>query len=81
MHYEPEELPPDAPAALDDVTGDDDGGPANWRPLYRHGCTFGPDLFVDKMMNLVRNPNLNSNWLFRADILYDDDDNADALPR
>jgi tRNASer (uridine44-2'-O)-methyltransferase len=25
------------------------------------------------MLNLVENPNLNSKWLFRADVLYDDD--------
>lgn len=68
MPFEPEELPPASPPCFDDVTGDG----ACWVPLYRHGCSFGPDLFIDKMMNLIRNPNLNSSWLFRADILYDD---------
>ncbi|UNI24224.1 tRNA(Ser) (uridine(44)-2'-O)-methyltransferase [Purpureocillium takamizusanense] len=71
MLFEPEELPPSTPPLFDDSAGD------AWVPLYRHGCTFGPDLFVDKMMNMVRNPNLNSSWLFRADILYDDDDDDD----
>lgn len=42
-----------------------------WQPLYRQGCLFGPDLFMKCMMNMIRNPNLNSSWLFRADILYD----------
>ena len=68
MPFEPEELPPSTPPLFEDTAGD------AWLPLYRHGCTFGPDLFVEKMMNMVRNPNLNSSWLFRADILYDDDE-------
>ncbi|KAL3954939.1 hypothetical protein ACCO45_010502 [Purpureocillium lilacinum] len=68
MLFEPEELPPSTPPLFEDTAGD------AWVPLYRHGCTFGPDLFVEKMMNMVRNPNLNSSWLFRADILYDDDE-------
>ncbi|GAO14869.1 uncharacterized protein UV8b_04110 [Ustilaginoidea virens] len=30
------------------------------------------------MMNMIRNPNLNSSWLFRADILYDDGGQQEA---
>ncbi|KND87403.1 tRNA (uracil-O(2)-)-methyltransferase [Tolypocladium ophioglossoides CBS 100239] len=72
MPFEPEELPPATPPFFDDTAGD------VWVPLYRHACTFGPDMFVDKMMNMVRNPNLNSSWLFRADIIYDDDPEAET---
>ncbi|KAJ6444012.1 tRNA (uracil-O(2)-)-methyltransferase [Purpureocillium lavendulum] len=80
MRFEPEELPPSTPPLFDDTDTDTDTDAAGhgWVPLYRHGCTFGPDIFVEKMMNMVRNPNLNSSWLFRADILYDDDDDAAA---
>ncbi|RCI09623.1 hypothetical protein L249_3883 [Ophiocordyceps polyrhachis-furcata BCC 54312] len=70
--FQPDELPPDSSPGFEDETSC-----RSWVPLYRHGCTFGRDIFVDKMMNLIRNPNLNSSWLFRADILYDDDDDDD----
>lgn len=72
MPFEPEELPLATPPFFEDAAGD------VWVPLYRHGCTFGPDMFVDKMMNMVRNPNLNSSWLFRADIIYDDGQEAET---
>ncbi|ODA78617.1 hypothetical protein RJ55_05999 [Drechmeria coniospora] len=66
MTYEPEEFSPATPPFFEDGAGD------VWVPLYRHSCTFGPDVFVEKMDNMIRNPNLNSSWLFRADILHDD---------
>lgn len=66
MPFEPDELPPQTPSFQDSM-GD------VWLPLYRHACSFAPDLFLDSMTNMVRNPNLNSSWLFRADILYDDE--------
>ncbi|KAG5929077.1 hypothetical protein E4U42_007227 [Claviceps africana] len=49
-------------AAADDV----------WVPFVSHDCTFGPEAFSRIMMNMIHNPNLNSTWLYRADILYDD---------
>ncbi|KAK7421305.1 tRNA(Ser) Um(44) 2'-O-methyltransferase [Neonectria magnoliae] len=64
--YEPEEFPPGSPAVFDDLDGN------AWRPMSRHSCTFAPHHFEKVMVNLVSNPNLNSKWLFRADILYDD---------
>ncbi|PFH59463.1 hypothetical protein XA68_12295 [Ophiocordyceps unilateralis] len=70
--FKPDELPAGTPPGFDDETSS-----RVWVPLYSHDCTFGPDLFVDKMMNLVRNPNLNSSWLFRADILYDREGDQD----
>ncbi|KAL2269435.1 hypothetical protein VTJ83DRAFT_1619 [Remersonia thermophila] len=75
MGFEPEELAPDATpvvvvAAAGDGRGNEFAGP--WRPLYRHPCAFGPDVFADVMANLIKNPNINSSWLFRADILHDE---------
>ncbi|KAI9786392.1 MAG: tRNA(Ser) Um(44) 2'-O-methyltransferase [Geoglossum umbratile] len=42
-----------------------------WRLVLEQQCDFQPTVFCSVMMNLVRNPNINSNRLFRADILYD----------
>ncbi|TDZ55058.1 tRNA (uracil-O(2)-)-methyltransferase [Colletotrichum trifolii] len=67
MAYDPTALEPTAEPILHDESGD------VWHPLFRHECAFGPDVFEDVMMNLVKNPNINSSWLFRADILHDSD--------
>lgn len=37
----------------------------------RHDCSFPPEVFTSVMVNLIRNPNNNTSWLFRADILCD----------
>ncbi|TFB03750.1 hypothetical protein CCMA1212_004772 [Trichoderma ghanense] len=66
MKFQPLEIPPGTPPFFQDADN------RTWVPLYSHACSFGPGIFVDKMMNLIRNPNLNSSWLFRADILYDE---------
>lgn len=42
-----------------------------WIPVLQHGCDFGPENFEQVSINLIRNPNINSTHLFRADILYD----------
>lgn len=42
-----------------------------WTPLYHHECSFPTEIFRSVMLNLIRNPNLNSSYLFRADILLD----------
>ena len=34
-------------------------------------CTFPPEIFVEVMLNLIKNPNITSSHLFRADIFYD----------
>ncbi|KAG8415303.1 tRNA(Ser) Um(44) 2'-O-methyltransferase [Metarhizium acridum] len=68
MPFEPEEVPSTALPYFEDSTTETDV----WVPYYSHGCTFGPELFSSIMMNMVHNPNINSTWLFRADILYDD---------
>lgn len=66
MKFQPQELALGSPPFFEDEAN------RTWVPLYSHACSFGPDIFVDKMMNLIKNPNLNSSWLFRADILYDE---------
>jgi tRNASer (uridine44-2'-O)-methyltransferase len=44
-----------------------------WTPLFWLPCTFDPAVFTDVMLNLIKNPNINSSWLFRADILHDEE--------
>ncbi|KAK3354555.1 LOW QUALITY PROTEIN: hypothetical protein B0H65DRAFT_554193 [Neurospora tetraspora] len=67
--FAPEELAADAvPVVRQETTGD---AKPDWRPLFRHKCTFNPVIFQDVMLNLIKNPNINSSWLFRADILHD----------
>ena len=43
----------------------------DWLPIFEHACDFGKDDFFKVLHYLVRNPNINSSLLFRADILYD----------
>jgi tRNASer (uridine44-2'-O)-methyltransferase len=40
----------------------------SWTPLFRQNCTFPPEIFRQVMLNFVRNPNINSSCIFRADI-------------
>ncbi|KAG6991426.1 tRNA (uracil-O(2)-)-methyltransferase [Physcia stellaris] len=42
-----------------------------WLPILEHACDFTPQIFEDVAINLIKNPNINSSLLFRADILYD----------
>ncbi|MCJ1469919.1 tRNA(Ser) Um(44) 2'-O-methyltransferase [Pseudocyphellaria aurata] len=42
-----------------------------WLPILQHACDFPAPIFESVALNLIRNPNINSNLLFRADILYD----------
>lgn len=46
-----------------------------WKPILESDCDFNPSIFEDITLNLIRNPNINSSHLFRADILYDSKDN------
>ena len=43
----------------------------SWLPILEHTCDFSPDIFESVSLNLIQNPNINSNHLFRADILFD----------
>ena len=45
----------------------------DWNPLFEHECDFDSEGFFKVLHYLVRNPNINSSLLFRADILYDSD--------
>ena len=42
-----------------------------WLPILEHDCDFDPEVFESVTLNLIRNPNINSSHLFRADIIYD----------
>ena len=46
-----------------------------WLPVFQHPCEFPPDVFESVSLNLLKNPNINSSLLFRADILYDSSNN------
>ncbi|KAF3768826.1 hypothetical protein M406DRAFT_62868 [Cryphonectria parasitica EP155] len=46
-------------------------GVPEWTPLFRDECNFDAEIFERVMLNLIKNPNINSSWLFRADILLD----------
>ncbi|KAF9772973.1 tRNA(Ser) Um(44) 2'-O-methyltransferase [Fusarium sp. DS 682] len=72
--FEPEELPPGTPPVIREHCGE-----ATWIPMCRHICTFETQHFDEIMLNLVENPNLNSKWLFRADVLFDDGSQNPAL--
>ncbi|ROT41123.1 DUF1613-domain-containing protein [Sodiomyces alkalinus F11] len=65
MSFSPTPFAPGADPLIHDVSG------SVWVPYFEHDCSFNPEIFDQVMMNLVRNPNLNTAWLFRADILYD----------
>lgn len=55
----------DVPSTLLDTSG------TLWTPIYKHSCTFPPEIFREVMVNLIKNPNIDSTHLFRADISFD----------
>lgn len=46
-----------------------------WLCILQQSCDFPTDVFESVSLNLVKNPNINSSLLFRADVLYDSFDN------
>ena len=50
----------------------------HWLTILDSPCTFSAAIFRAVMLNLIRNPNITSTHLFRADILYDSDTDPDA---
>lgn len=56
---------------LETNEGNDLSLPSTWTPLFREHCSFDSSIFERVMENLIKNPNINSSWLFRADILLD----------
>ena len=43
----------------------------DWLPVLQRSCDFPPDVFESVSLNLLKNPNINSSLLFRADVCYD----------
>ena len=43
----------------------------SWIPVLQQPCDFETRIFNNVSLNLLKNPNINSSLLFRADILYD----------
>lgn len=54
-----------------DITSDSTLPDELWTSIFEHGCAFPPHTFPEVMLNFIKNPNINSSHLFRADILYD----------
>ncbi|KAI0384988.1 DUF1613-domain-containing protein [Hypomontagnella monticulosa] len=73
MGLEAEEFPDGSPALIQDLSG------SRWTPLFRKSCEFNSQIFLQVMMNFIRNPNINSSWLFRADILFERDSSQDVM--
>jgi len=65
MVFAPEPVVPGTLPSIEQSSG------KAWTPLFLHGCSFPPEIFREVMLNLIRNPNINSNHLFRADISLD----------
>ena len=42
-----------------------------WISMLEAPCQFSPDIFLQVMENLSKNPNLTSSHLFRAEVFYD----------
>ncbi|KAF2098016.1 DUF1613-domain-containing protein, partial [Rhizodiscina lignyota] len=42
-----------------------------WLSILSHDCAFPPPIFLKVLENLIRNPNISSSLLFRAEIFYD----------
>ncbi|KAK4164152.1 hypothetical protein QBC43DRAFT_318176 [Cladorrhinum sp. PSN259] len=63
--------PAEAAVDADPVIFEEGETTTTWRPIFSHDCTFDPTIFDGVVANLIRNPNINSSWLFRADILHD----------
>lgn len=47
-----------------------------WTTVLESQCRFTSDIFLTVMLNLVKNPNISSTFLFRADIFYDSDNHT-----
>ncbi|KAI0839549.1 DUF1613-domain-containing protein [Hypoxylon sp. FL0890] len=67
MGFEAEEFPDGFPSLIEESSG------TGWTPLFGKNCEFNSQIFLKVMMNFIRNPNINSNWLFRADIIVEPD--------
>ncbi|RFU32604.1 hypothetical protein B7463_g3716, partial [Scytalidium lignicola] len=81
MVFVPEAYQEGSSPVIQESTGE------GWTPLYWKECSFPPEIFSKVMLNQIRNPNINSSYLFRADILFtapytkDFQTDNDVLPR
>ena len=50
----------------------------HWTTVLDSSCSFPPELFHVVMLNLIKNPNITSSHLFRADIFYDSGEASDG---
>lgn len=57
-----------------------EGQGSAWSPLFKHECNFNVEIFERVMLNLIKNPNINSSWVFRADILLDQACSSSSVP-
>ncbi|TKA73681.1 hypothetical protein B0A55_05622 [Friedmanniomyces simplex] len=48
-----------------------------WMTVLDSPCTFPGDVYLEVMLNMIKNPNVTSSHLFRADIFYDSADHED----
>ncbi|KAI1812255.1 DUF1613-domain-containing protein [Poronia punctata] len=67
MSFEPEPFAEGSPNPVVETSG------VPWTPIFWKKCEFNRGEFLKVMDNLIRNPNINSSWLFRADILTEQD--------
>ncbi|KAG9590074.1 DUF1613-domain-containing protein, partial [Aureobasidium melanogenum] len=70
-----------SPRAASQRLFDSDVVEGQWQPMLESACTFEPEMFLKVMHNLIKNPNIMSTHLFRADILYDSDSDHTILER
>jgi len=42
-----------------------------WESAMASPCRFEPEIFLDVMINILKNPNITSTYVFRAEILWD----------
>ena len=42
-----------------------------WESVMGTPCLFGPQIFMDVVTNIIKNPNITSTYVFRADVLWD----------
>ncbi|KAI5370997.1 Putative tRNA (uracil-O(2)-)-methyltransferase [Septoria linicola] len=51
-----------------------------WHSVLECPCTFPTSIFNTVMLNLIKNPNITSSHLFRADIFYDSENDHNFNP-
>lgn len=50
-----------------------------WMSILSHPCSFPGPVFLNVVDNLIRNPNISSSHLFRAEIFYDSDNDTSII--